>query len=86
MRGITAANLRRLLDGPGIAALGGAHDALSGRIIEACGFDGIWVSSFGISLAKRCLPDVDLLTMTETLEEVRDIVSTAWKWEQNRRF
>src|SRR4051812_41696577 len=70
-----AAMLRTLMSGSRIVALGGAHDALSARIVEECAFDGVWVSSLGISLAKRCLPDADLLTMTETLEEVRDIVS-----------
>jgi phosphoenolpyruvate phosphomutase len=75
MRPTNSAHLRALLSDARIAALGGAHDALSARIIEECAFDGIWVSSFGVSLAKRCLPDADLLTMTETLEQVRDIVS-----------
>ena len=70
-----AAMLRTLISGSRIVALGGAHDALSARIVEECAFDGVWVSSFGISLARRCLPDADLLTMTETLEENRDIVS-----------
>jgi len=70
-----AAMLRTLMSGSRIVALGGAHDALSARIVEECAFDGVWVSSFGISLARRCLPDADLLTMTETLEENRDIVS-----------
>lgn len=67
--------LRALLNGNRIAVLGGAHDALSARIVEEVEFDGVWVSSFGISLAKRCIPDADLLTMTETLDEVRDIAS-----------
>ena len=66
--------LRSLLDGNNISLLGGAHDALSARIIQEVHFDGIWAGSFGISLASRCMPDVDLLTMTETLDAVRKIV------------
>jgi phosphoenolpyruvate phosphomutase len=67
--------LRALLQAPTIAALGGAHDALSARIIEEVGFPGVWASSFGISLSSQCSPDADLLTMSETLEVVRHIVS-----------
>jgi phosphoenolpyruvate phosphomutase len=65
--------LRRLLEGHRLGTLGGAHDALSARLVEEAGFDGVWASSFGISLATRCLPDVDLLTMSETLATVRNI-------------
>lgn len=58
-----------------ISVWGGAHDALSARLVEEAGFDGIWASSFGISLTSRCVPDVDLVTMTETLDIVRNMVS-----------
>jgi phosphoenolpyruvate phosphomutase len=53
--------------------LAGAHDALSARLIEQAAFDGVWASSFGIALASQCVPDMDLLTMTETLDIVRNI-------------
>jgi phosphoenolpyruvate phosphomutase len=65
--------LRRLLETDDLAILGGAHDALSARLVEESGFEGVWASSFGISLASRCLPDLDLLTMSETLDTVRSI-------------
>lgn len=63
--------LRDLLGGDRLGIVGGAHDALSARLVAEAGFDGVWASSFGISLASRCLPDVDLLTMTETLAAAR---------------
>lgn len=67
--------LRSLLSGTSIALLGGAHDALSAKIVENEQFDGVWASSFGISLASRCMPDVDLLTMTESLDITRNMVA-----------
>jgi phosphoenolpyruvate phosphomutase len=54
--------------------LGGAHDALSARLVEQARFDAVWASSFGIALASQCAPDMDFLTMTETLDVVRNIV------------
>lgn len=57
-----------------IAVLAGAHDGLSARLVEEAGFDGVWASSFGISLASRCVADVDLVTMTETVDIVRRMV------------
>jgi phosphoenolpyruvate phosphomutase len=41
--------------------------------VEQAAFDGVWASSFGIALASQCAPDIDLLTMTETLDVVRNI-------------
>lgn len=64
---------RRLLAGPRAAVLGGAHDALSARLVEQARFDAVWASSFGIALASQCAPDMDLLSMTETLDVVRHI-------------
>jgi phosphoenolpyruvate phosphomutase len=58
-----------------IGILGGAHDALSARLVEEAGFDGVWASSFGMSLSSRCIPDADLLTLTETLDIVRNMVA-----------
>jgi len=63
------------MTGGGICVLAGAHDALSARLVEESGFDGVWASSFGISLTSRCVPDVDLVTMTETLDVVRAMVA-----------
>ncbi|HEX8853179.1 MAG TPA: isocitrate lyase/phosphoenolpyruvate mutase family protein [Pyrinomonadaceae bacterium] len=62
-----------MLEGPRAVVLGGAHDALSARLVEQAGFEGVWASSFGIALASQCAPDMDLLTMTETLDVVRHI-------------
>lgn len=53
--------------------LGGAHDALCARLVEQARFDAVWASSFGIALASQCAPDMDFLTMTETLDVVRNI-------------
>ena len=66
---------RNLLRSPKTAVFGGAHDALSARLVEQAGFDGVWASSFGIALASQCAPDIDLLTLTETLDIVRNISS-----------
>jgi phosphoenolpyruvate phosphomutase len=45
----------------------GAHDAMSAQLIEAYGFDAVWVSGFGVATMTHILPDLNLTTMTETL-------------------
>lgn len=67
--------LRARLSGGEVCVWAGAHDALSSRLVEEAGFDGVWASSFGISLASRCVPDVDLVGMAETLDIVRNMVA-----------
>src|SRR5215467_5744080 len=62
-----------LLRGSGIVLAGGAHDALSARLVEEAGFGAIWASGFGIS-AVQAVPDANILTLTETLDAVRRIV------------
>lgn len=66
--------LRARLRGPGGIVVGGAHDALSARLVEEAGFDAIWLSSLGVSAALRAVPDLNLLTMTEMLDVGRHIV------------
>jgi phosphoenolpyruvate phosphomutase len=68
-----ASVLRQLLARPGLVAAVGAHDALSAKLIEAAGFPVVWSSSFTVSAAQRAMPDVNLLTMTETLETARHV-------------
>ena len=46
----------------------GAHDAMSARLIDNVGFDAVWVSGFGVSAMAYGLPDLNLITMSETLD------------------
>lgn len=64
---------RRLVKKNPSVLLGGAHDALSAKLIEEAGYDAVWASSFGISAASYCLPDANVLTMTEALDAVKAI-------------
>ena len=69
-----ATRLRTLLEEPGIMVLPGAHDVLSATIFEQSGFPVVFTSGFGLSAATLGVPDIGLLTMTETLERVHRIV------------
>jgi len=46
---------------------------MSSRLIEAYGFDAVWVSGFGVSAMAYGLPDLNLITMSETLDVTRRI-------------
>ncbi|HEY8746878.1 MAG TPA: isocitrate lyase/PEP mutase family protein [Tepidisphaeraceae bacterium] len=51
--------------------IGGAHDALSALLLERAGFPAVWVSGFGLSAAHFAMPDVNLVTMTESVDATR---------------
>jgi phosphoenolpyruvate phosphomutase len=70
----TARQLRELLRRPGAIVAIGAHDALSARLIERAGFDAVWASGFAISAAQFALPDANVLSMTESLEIIRQMI------------
>jgi phosphoenolpyruvate phosphomutase len=61
------AALRAGLSGDSPCVAVGAHDAMSSQLIEAYGFDAVWVSGFGVATMTYALPDLNLTTMTETL-------------------
>jgi phosphoenolpyruvate phosphomutase len=61
------ARLRAGLSGDRPVVAVGAHDAMSAMLIESYGFDAVWVSGFGVSTMAYGLPDLNLVTMTETL-------------------
>ena len=57
-------NLRKLLDSKSIIKVAGAFDAMSAKLVELNGFDGVWAGSFAIS-AIHAVPDASILTMSE---------------------
>ena len=67
--------LRAGLADPAPVVAVGAHDAMSARLIDNCGFDAVWVSGFGVSAMAYGLPDLNLITMSETLDVTRRIDS-----------
>lgn len=67
-------SLRDLLTQPLVAQAVGARDGLTAKQVAAAGFQALWLSSFELS-AIRALPDVGLLTLTECLEAVLNVVS-----------
>jgi len=60
--------LREGLEGPSPVVAVGAHDALTAQLIEQYDFDAVWVSGFGVATMTHALPDLNLTTMSETLE------------------
>ncbi|HEY7199422.1 MAG TPA: isocitrate lyase/phosphoenolpyruvate mutase family protein, partial [Candidatus Dormibacteraeota bacterium] len=50
----------------------GVHNGITARLGERCGFDALWLSSLELS-ASMALPDMNLITMTEVAERVREI-------------
>src|SRR5499433_916599 len=68
-----ATRLREALKKPRALKIVGAHDALSARLIERAGFDGVWASGFAISASLKCIPDASFITSSEQLEVERNI-------------
>jgi phosphoenolpyruvate phosphomutase len=69
-----AAKLRATLKKPGAMKIVGAYDALSARLIERAGFDGIWAGGFAISASMKCIPDASFIDSSEQLGIERNIV------------
>jgi len=52
----------------------GCHDALSAKVIEACGFEAIQISGFGLAGSLLGQPDVGLVQMKDVLDLTWNIV------------
>src|SRR5512141_2045962 len=48
--------------------LPGCHDAFSAKVIEACGFEAIQISGFGLAGSLLAKPDVGLVQMKDVLD------------------
>ena len=57
----------------------GAQDALSARLVDQSGFDGVFTTGFGISAALLGQPDMELYTLTENLGVVDHIANVVAK-------
>jgi carboxyvinyl-carboxyphosphonate phosphorylmutase len=66
--------LKKLILDEEILVMPGAHDALSAKIIERVGFKAVTMGGYAASAASLAKPDVSLLTLTEYVHIVRNIV------------
>jgi 2-methylisocitrate lyase-like PEP mutase family enzyme len=66
--------LRGLLASGNIVRAPGAPDTLSARIVEASGFEAIYMTGFGATASRLGHPDIGLLTQTEMTTHARDMV------------
>jgi phosphoenolpyruvate phosphomutase len=68
----TAADKRRVLRegmaGDRALVAIGAHDALTAHLVARRGFDAVWVSGLAVATVVHAIPDINLTTLTETLE------------------
>ncbi|HEX8977567.1 MAG TPA: isocitrate lyase/PEP mutase family protein [Solirubrobacteraceae bacterium] len=65
-------------DGHGPLILPGAPDALTARVIEALGFEAVYITGAGVTNARLGMPDLGLITLAEladTVEAVRAAVT-----------
>jgi len=69
------AQFRRLLKEKDILLIPGAFNALSARLIEQAGFEAVYVSGAAVAGNFIGCPDIGLTTLTEVLENARNIVA-----------
>jgi 2-methylisocitrate lyase-like PEP mutase family enzyme len=67
--------LRELIARGPTLYLPGCYNAMSGRVLEAAGFEAIYMTGYGTSLSLTGLPDVGLATMSEMVANARYIAA-----------
>jgi 2-methylisocitrate lyase-like PEP mutase family enzyme len=70
-----AAGLRARIDAGGILVVPGVYDGLSARIATAAGFEAIYCSGGAVARSTG-VPDIGLLTMTEVLARLREVIDS----------
>jgi 2,3-dimethylmalate lyase len=68
------ARMRALLNQGRLLVLPGAYDALSARIVEAAGFEAVYLSGPGVSASHLGVPDLGVLTATDMETVARHVV------------
>lgn len=67
--------LREMLNAKEILVAPGAHDALTARVIEKCGFKAVYMTGYGQAASALGKPDIGLLSMTEMIDRARKMAS-----------
>lgn len=57
----------------------GAQDALSARLVDQSAFDGVFTTGFGISASLLGQPDMELYTLSENVQVVRNVTAVVDK-------
>lgn len=68
--------LKQLLQDKEILIMPGAYDCLSAKIIEKVGYKAIQVTGYGVAASVLGKPDVGILSMTEMLNQTRNICNS----------
>jgi 2-methylisocitrate lyase-like PEP mutase family enzyme len=66
--------LRELIASGKTIVAPGATDALSAKLIEAHGFDCVYIGSYATAASRFAIPDTGLLSLDELVEQARTIV------------
>jgi 2-methylisocitrate lyase-like PEP mutase family enzyme len=66
--------LRQAIEERRAVVVPGAHDALSARVIESCGFEAVQVSGFGLAGSLLARPDTGLVQMKDVLDLTWNVV------------
>jgi 2-methylisocitrate lyase-like PEP mutase family enzyme len=69
----TTKRLRALIEKPDITMVPGAYDAFSAKLIEAVGFEAVYMTGFGTAASALGYPDIGLLTMTDMTTNAKHI-------------
>jgi len=65
--------LRSMIQAKELILAPGAYDALTAKIVEAQGFDAVYMTGYGTAAGIFGLPDIGLLTMTEMVSNAARI-------------
>lgn len=68
-------SLRKILAEEKTILVPGAYDALSAKILKQAGFRVVYMTGSGVTASLTGMPDVGVLTMTEMVNQARNIVT-----------
>src|SRR5258706_8319838 len=71
----TTTRLRQMLNAPGIIVAPGAYDGFSARLIEAAGFQAVYMTGAGPAASHLGQPDLGLATLTEMANHAGHLAS-----------
>jgi 2-methylisocitrate lyase-like PEP mutase family enzyme len=74
-RDVSSAPLQELIADGGPILTPGVFDALSARMVEAAGFPAVFLTGYGTAAALFGLPDIGLITMSETVANARRLAA-----------